>query len=94
MRVRWTRLSIEDLDQAYEYISANNVRAARSTIDKIKSAVKALRGHPEIGREGRVEATRELVVPDTPFIVAYRIVRKRVEILAVIHGARRWPDSF
>jgi len=40
-----------------------------------------------------VAATRELVVTTTPFIVAYRVVEDRVEILAVFHGARIWPEA-
>jgi toxin ParE1/3/4 len=46
-----------------------------------------------IGRQGRVGGTRELVVQGTPYIVVYR-VHDDVEILAVVHGARKWPESF
>ncbi len=50
---------------------------------------------PQLGRRGRVKATRELVVAGTPFIVAYTVLRGQVvEILAVIHGAQEWPDEF
>jgi len=94
MRLRWTRLAVKDLNHAHDYISQNKPGGARSLIDKIKSGINSLRSHPEIGRKGRVEGTRELVIPGTPFIVAYRIARKRVEILAVIHSARRWPETF
>jgi len=31
---------------------------------------------PEIGRPGRIEGTRELVIPRTPYIAAYRIERE------------------
>ncbi|MBZ5515114.1 MAG: type II toxin-antitoxin system RelE/ParE family toxin [Acidobacteriia bacterium] len=94
MKIRWTRLAVEDLDSAYDYLAETNPTAARTVIARISSALKALKAHPMIGREGRVEGTRELVIPATPFIVAYRIARARIEILAVIHGARRWPDDF
>lgn len=30
----------------------------------------------------------------TPFLLVYRIHKGRLEILALIHGARRWLDSF
>lgn len=83
-----------DLDHAYDYIAATNPTAARSVIARIEFALKALTAHPMIGRAGRVEGTRELVIPATPFIVAYRIVKARIEILGVIHGARAWPESF
>ena len=46
------------------------------------------------GREGRVARTRELVIRGTPFVVAYRVERNEVSILAVMHAARKWPDEF
>ena len=94
MKVRWTRLAVQDLHSAYDYVAAKNPAAAHSVIARIESALQALKAHPLIGREGRVDGTRELVIPATPFIVAYRIAKARIEILAVIHGARRWPEKF
>ena len=38
-----------------------------------------------------VPGTRELVVPRTAYIVPYRVREDVVEILRVLHGARRWP---
>jgi plasmid stabilization system protein ParE len=40
-----------------------------------------------LGRPGRVPGTRELIIPDTPFIAAYAIEKARIVILAVYHGA-------
>jgi len=37
--------------------------------------------------------TRGLVVLDTPFIAPYRTRDDEVEILAVFHGARQWPEK-
>ena len=93
MKIAWTRLAIEDLNHAYDYIAVERPSAARHTAQQIEKAIQSLSRHPEIGRAGRVEGTRELIVPGTPFIVPYRIKGNRIEILAVIHGARRWPDS-
>ena len=45
-----------------------------------------------MGRTGRVAGTRELVI--APYVIAYRSRKSVIEILAIIHGARRWPDSF
>lgn len=94
MKLRWTGNAISDLEHARDYIDASNPSAGRRVIGRIGSALKALRAYPEIGRHGRVEGTRELVVPDTPFIIAYRFTLRSVEILAVLHGHRRWPESF
>ncbi|MDD5305154.1 MAG: type II toxin-antitoxin system RelE/ParE family toxin [Elusimicrobia bacterium] len=93
MKVVWTRLALKDLDSAYGYISDENPSAAVRTIEKIRKAVVSVSRHPEMGRPGRVEGTRELIIPGTPFIVAYRVKAKRIELLSVIHGARRWPDE-
>jgi toxin ParE1/3/4 len=45
-----------------------------------------------MGRKGRVAGARELIV--TPFIVACRVKKDAIEVVAIIHGARRWSDSF
>jgi plasmid stabilization system protein ParE len=46
------------------------------------------------GRAGRVPGTRELVIANRPFIAAYAIQKARIVILAVYHGAQRWPEVF
>jgi len=93
VKVAWTRLALEDLDSAYGYVAEENLSAAVRTIERIRKALEAVSRHPEIGRPGRVEGTRELIISGTPFIVAYRVKAKSIEILSVIHGARRWPDE-
>jgi plasmid stabilization system protein ParE len=50
--------------------------------------------NPAMGRPGRVSGTRELVVPDTPYIVPYRVRRNAVEVLRVFHAAGKWPSGF
>ena len=93
MKVAWTRLALADLDSAYSYITEERPSAAVRMIERIAGAIRAVARHPEIGRPGRVSGTRELIVSGTPFIIPYRVKAKRVELLAVIHGARRWPDQ-
>jgi plasmid stabilization system protein ParE len=46
-----------------------------------------------MGRRGRASDTRELVFADLPYIVVYRVTNQ-VEILAVVHTARDWPEAF
>ena len=47
---------------------------------------------PGMGRPGRKPHTRELVVPGSPCIVPYSVTQGRIEIIAVLHGARNWPE--
>lgn len=63
-------------------------------VERIEDAVSTLARFPELGRTGRVQGTRELVVAGTPYIVPYQIKGSVVEILTVLHAARRWPDRF
>lgn len=63
--------------------------AARRVVRRVERAVEQLTDLPSLGRPGRVAGTRELVVSKTSLIVAYRRTGDRVEILAVIHAARR-----
>jgi toxin ParE1/3/4 len=87
-------LVLEDLGSAYEYIAADSPSAAASVIDRIESASNSLRRYANLGRDGRVSGRRELIVTGTPFILPYRVVKGRVEILALIHTAQRWPETF
>jgi toxin ParE1/3/4 len=43
---------------------------------------------------GMFYATREIIVPHSPYVIAYRLRDTNVEVLAVVHGARQWPDTF
>jgi plasmid stabilization system protein ParE len=38
-----------------------------------------------------VVGTRELVIGGLPYIIPYRIRENDIEILRVLHTARRWP---
>ena len=94
MTLRWTRLAVSHIEAAFEYLAQDNATVAGATVDRVFSAIEALERHPEMGRNGPVPRTRELLVTGTPFVVAYRIRKHGIEILAVLHGARRWPERF
>ena len=74
-------------------IAQDNPTAARQTVDRIRDAVTHLTTHPAMGRVGRITATRELVIAGTPYIVAYRVRKGSVRILAVMHSSQRWPSK-
>jgi len=42
----------------------------------------------------RVDGTRELIVPRTPYVIAYRFAANQVTLLHIFHGARLWPAEF
>ena len=90
MTVRWTHTGLADLDSVHSYITLDNPGAASRMITSLLEAVDTLARHPGMGRRGRVSGTREFVV--TPYVIAYRVGEEAIEIVAVIHSARRWPD--
>jgi len=93
VKLRWTRLARTDINAAYDYVAVDSAGAAEQFLERIQQAAAILLRHPMAGRAGRIPGTRELVVAGTPWIVAYRVRRGFVDILSVVHGARKWPDD-
>lgn len=93
MRLIWTPRAKDDLREIGHHIADFNPVAALALARKLRLSAKVLTDHPAIGRPGRVEETRELVVSGTNYILPYRVRDNRVEILAVFHTSRQWPDK-
>jgi len=94
VRIRWTRRYLKELVAIADYIGERNPQAAARIVNEIHTKTnKLLSANPFIGRVGEIKGTRELVIPGTPYIVAYRVRDSEVDILFVQHGARQWPDE-
>lgn len=87
----WLQRALNDRDAQLDYIAQDNPLAAVAQGDRIEDQVDLLLLHPKMGRPGRMQGTRELVISRTPFIVVYRIKGKRIELLRLLHGAQKWP---
>jgi toxin ParE1/3/4 len=93
MKLSWTAPALADLAALHEYISADDPAAADHMLNRILLLAETQLSHmPESGRLGRVPRTRELVVTGSPYFLPYRIVGDTIQVLRVIHGARRWPE--
>lgn len=94
MAVRWLPRARNNLQAIRAYIARDNPQAARAVARRIRDAADQLAGFPELGREGRVPGTRELIVPRAPYLIAYRVTPDGVpEIIAVLHGMQAWPEQ-
>ena len=95
MKPVWSPEAIDDLIALGAYIADDDNAAAQRIALRITDTVeKLLSENADIGRPGRVPGTRELVIAKTPFIVPYRLQGEVLQILRVLHGARRWPERF
>jgi toxin ParE1/3/4 len=92
VRIVWYPLALDDLQHLRTYIAQDDPASAATVARRTLDAVETLAEFPERGRIGRVPGTRELVVARTPYLVAYRARENVIEILRVLHGARRWPS--
>ena len=94
MNIIWYPAAEGDLFALTDYIAEDNPQAALRVYDSIRKTVNRLATFPQSGRTGRVERTRELVVPGLPYIVVYSIDGQDVKVWAVYHTSRIWPDTF
>ncbi|MGA9669395.1 MAG: type II toxin-antitoxin system RelE/ParE family toxin [Terracidiphilus sp.] len=94
MKVRWTTPAVNQLRNIFDYMAADSPRAATRVVGRIREVVRQTGRMPNVGRIGRVEGTREIVVSGTPYLVVYWVVEKTIHVLAIFHGAQKWPESF
>jgi len=93
VKLIWSDAAITDLREIHSWIGVRNPAAARRMLARIRIAAARLTAHPFLGRPGRMEGTRELMVPDTPYFLSYAASAETVEVSRVIHGARNWPSA-
>ncbi|MBI4687128.1 MAG: type II toxin-antitoxin system RelE/ParE family toxin [Nitrospirae bacterium] len=93
MIIRWLGDAVDDLVEISDYIANNNPNAARNVAERIKNGVNSLKEYPGIGRPGRVEGSRELVVSGLPYLIPCRVKNNVIEILRVLNGAMEWPEK-
>lgn len=92
MRLDWSIDAVADLRSVSEFIEQDrDIAVANKVTRRIYQAVQELTVMPNIGRPGRVEGTRELVLAPLPYIVIYELLPDRLLVLNIVHGAQRWP---
>ena len=94
MRVKWTIKAIENLEEVFEHIAADNPQAASDVAKRIWDASQLLSRQPGMGRPGKVAGTRELVIPGLPYVLPYVEIKGAVIILRVMHASMKWPITF
>ena len=91
MKLRWTSAASRMLRSIFQFIAADDPVAANKVATSIRNISLNLITFPRMGCIGRVEGTRELVVPELPYILVYRITDTEVHILRVFHAKQDRP---
>lgn len=92
MRVIWTPEAQQDRADVWDYIAADDPRAAARMDTLFSDAAASLVEHPMLGQAGRIPGTRELI-PHENYRLVYEIERETVWVLVLIHTARQWPPA-
>lgn len=82
------RLDIEDIA---DYMALKNPLIAHKILKLIETKCQALKVQPGLGRVGRIEGTRELILADYPYILVYQYDNESLVLLNVVHSRMSFP---
>lgn len=92
MKEIWAPRALKQLNSIWDYIALDSIAFADQNLERIFTQIDFLKQQPEMGRAGRRVGTREMAVPDTPYLVVYKVRPGAIEIIAVLHGRQDWPE--
>lgn len=93
MQIVYTGQAEESFADLHSYIARDSPRAAELVVDRILQTVDLIGQFPRMGREGLVEGTREMPVPNTSHLVVYRVEPEAVVITEIVHMRRQRPTG-
>jgi len=60
-------------------------------VRSIYESPRQLLTFPALGRPGKVEGTRELVLTPLPYVLVYVFDGETIHLARILHGAQKWP---
>jgi toxin ParE1/3/4 len=94
MIVHWTDNALRHLTAIHDYIAQNSARYAQDMVDRITRRTQLLAHVPFSGGEVpeyEDDSIREVL--ESPYRIIYRVREERIDIVAVVHGARQLPHN-
>lgn len=94
MNVHWTEAALADAKAIEQYIARHSVIYARRMVERILDRTALLADFPHLGpvvEEYGDESLREVL--EYPYRIIYRVLEKQIDVIAVVHGARRLPPN-
>ncbi len=94
MHARLTQDAEADLDAILVYLEPRNPQGLQRILSAIFTTIAQLENFPFLGRDGRVDGTREIIVPRTPFIIVYSLADEYyIDIDRIFHGRQQYPPE-
>lgn len=89
-RVVKSRPCIRDIDEITSFIARDSIDAALAWFDRLDDLFRRIAATPGIGTSRDAVRTGLRSVPFGQYLVFFRRSRGGVEIVRIIHGARKW----
>jgi len=91
-RYRVSRIALRDLDEIFVYWAKRaGLNVADRLIEAISERFWMLGEYPDAGRSCEDLMSGARCFPAGKYLIYYRKMRRSVEILHIVHGARRTP---
>ncbi|MER2626482.1 MAG: type II toxin-antitoxin system RelE/ParE family toxin [Accumulibacter sp.] len=92
--VQRTAQADEDLIDIWIYIAQDNPDAADHLLDEFENKFALLAGQPRLGAARSDIAPGVRHFPVGSYLILYREIDPGIEVVRVVHGARRLNDLF
>lgn len=89
-----SQLAIKDLEEIVDYLSIENIETGEKFIDEFEKKCLYLAKFPNVGRRYDDIKPSLRGLPLAGYIIFYRIVKDRVEIIRVVSGYRDLESLF
>lgn len=88
----WKPRAVADRQAIARHIAQDNPVAAVELVDLLLKQARLLDDSPRMGRDGRLDGTRELVA-HPHYVIVYQLAGKpqQAVVLRVLHTSQQWP---
>jgi toxin ParE1/3/4 len=94
VKLRYTSRAARHLVNIASHIAAQSPAGAAHIGGRIREVAELLARFPDLGHEGTLAGTREIVVPGLPYVIVHRIESvDTLTVLGVYHGAQLRPGQ-
>ena len=96
MRIFWLKKARSDLQAIQKYLAFNaSDEVAQSVIQRIVQSASLLAQNPGLGHPSEsTDGIHELQVARLPYLLPYRVIGARIEILRVFHQSQEQPERW